>query len=448
MKTKTYKFSRDGIINMPAPERDWILYPDNGQGAQKYLYVRVTRNGARSFMVDKNSVERGRVRITLGPAGTDAMTAVQAREQARIALGLMEEGYTPDKIKDRLQRAEDRIPEGAVTLNQVLEKYLAERKHKLAARTVADYRKLVKVYLSDWQHRPIEAIDEAAVTAKFTSINSPSRANYAFRLVRALFNYARSIKDDNGAAIVEGNPVEVLSQRRIWHDDKQRREVIELAGLPAWWKAVNALGTSKVERTDTGRFAEGTASANDNGETVSDFLIFLLLTGLRRNEAATLKWENVDLAAKMFTVPMTKNRIPHTLPLSDYLYSMLKRRHAAALKQPENSHERAYVFAGGVGPLAEPKKQIAKVVAGAGVAFSSHTLRRTFASIAESLDIPYLALKRLLNHKAQDVTGKHYTVIGVERLRKPMQQITDFILRAAKARKSAPVVKLPQSKAA
>lgn len=29
-------------------------------------------------------------------------------------------------------------------------------------------------------------------------------------------------------------------------------------------------------------------------------------------------------------------------------------------------------------------------------------------------DIPFLALKRLLNHKTQDVTGKHYTVIGVD----------------------------------
>jgi hypothetical protein len=52
---------------------------------------------------------------------------------------------------------------------------------------------------------------------------------------------------------------------------------------------------------------------------------------------------------------------------------------------------------------------------------------------------PYLALKRLLNHKALDVTGKHYTVIGVERLRDPMQRITDFILRAAGERESATV---------
>lgn len=167
------------------------------------------------------------------------------------------------------------------------------------------------------------------------------------------------------------------------------------------------------------------------------------MTGLRKNEAATLRWETVDMAAKMFTIPVTKNRVPHILPLSDFLFSMLKRRHAAMLKDREENPKRAeYVFSGETGPLGEPKKQITKVVVASGVQFSAHTLRRTFASIAESLDIPYLALKRLLNHKAQDVTGKHYTVIGVERLRKPMQRITDYILRAAKVRKTAVVVKL------
>jgi integrase len=224
----------------------------------------------------------------------------------------------------------------------------------------------------------------------------------------------------------------VLSQRRVWHEDKQRREVIELAALKPWWKAVKILSTDATK---------------DNADTVRDWLVFLLLTGLRRNEAATLKWANVDLQSKMFTVPMTKNREPHTLPLSDFLYRMLKRRHATMLKE-ENQRLREYVFPGDIGALAEPKKLIAKVVKASGVHFSAHTLRRTFASIAESLDIPYLALKRLLNHKAQDVTGKHYTVIGVERLRKPMQRISDFILKAAGERKGASVVELKQRRAA
>jgi integrase len=444
MKGKRFKFSKAGILAMPLPSSgNQVLYPDPEQA---FHFVRVTAGGSRSFVCDKNT-KRGRIRITLGPAGTDALTAVRSREQAQIVLGMIAEGLGADQIKDRLARVDDRIPVGAVTLEQVLELYLAERKHKLSVRTVSDYRALMSTHLSDWRHRPMEAIDASAVTAKFTSIDSPSRANYAFRLVRALFNYAKSIKDDDDKPIVQSNPVEVLSQRRIWHDQAPKREVISLSGLPAWWKTVSALATPIGTRhTEAGHFAKGTSSANSNGETVRDFLQFLILTGLRRNEAATLKWEDTDLPDKKFTVAGTiaKNKEAHVLPLSDFLYSLLKRRHAVMLKEREahlgdaaHLKRAAYVFSGEKGSLAEPKKQIAKVVTASGVHFSSHTLRRTFATAAEQLDIPYLALKRLLNHKAQDVTGRSYTVIGVERLREPMQKITNFILREAKVKTRA-----------
>ncbi len=49
--------------------------------------------------------------------------------------------------------------------------------------------------------------------------------------------------------------------------------------------------------------------------------------------------------------------------------------------------------------------------------FSLHDLRRTFITVAESLDIPAYALKRLLNHRADgDVTGG-YIVMNADRLR-------------------------------
>ncbi len=434
---KDVRFTKNGIAALPLPASgNQVLYPDP---EQPHHFVRVTTGGARSFVVDKNT-KRGRIRITLGTAGTDFLTTAQSRDQARIALGLIAEGHTADQIRTRLDRSQDRIPSGAMTLNDVLEQYLIERRHKLAERTRRDYLSLMDTYLAAWKNTPLEAIDEAAIVAKFTAINSPSRANYSFRLVRLLFNYAKSIRDDEGKPIVAINPVAVLSQRRVWHTEKPRREVIDLAALKPWWAAVQQLEPGEAERTGDGRFAEGSAALNSNADAVRDFLVFLLLTGLRRNEAATLKWQDVDLHSKMFTVSVqTKNHEAHSLPLSDYLYSMLTRRHA----DPQRT---AYVFAGENGPLGEPKKQIAKVVAASGVAFSSHTLRRTFASIAESLDIPYLALKRLLNHKAQDVTGKHYTVIGVERLRDPMQRITDFILRAAGERETAGVAEIKQNR--
>ncbi|MBN8521499.1 MAG: integrase, partial [Alphaproteobacteria bacterium] len=53
--------------------------------------------------------------------------------------------------------------------------------------------------------------------------------------------------------------------------------------------------------------------------------------------------------------------------------------------------------------------------------------RRTFITIAESLEISAYALKRLINHRVTDVTGG-YIIVDVERLRSPVQKIEAFIL--------------------
>lgn len=79
------------------------------------------------------------------------------------------------------------------------------------------------------------------------------------------------------------------------------------------------------------------------------------------------------------------------------------------------------------GYLIDPRTAVARVSELSGVPFTLLDLRRTFITIAESLDIPAYALKRLLNHKDEgDVTAR-YIVSDVGRLREPMQRIITFI---------------------
>ena len=93
------------------------------------------------------------------------------------------------------------------------------------------------------------------------------------------------------------------------------------------------------------------------------------------------------------------------------------------------------------GPLTDPRAWIDKVADQSGVPFTLHDLRRTFTTVAESLDIPMYTLKRLLNHKMDkaDVTAG-YIVSDVERLRGPMRQISEYLLRQAKGEHGAAVV--------
>jgi integrase len=80
----------------------------------------------------------------------------------------------------------------------------------------------------------------------------------------------------------------------------------------------------------------------------------------------------------------------------------------------------------------DPKKQVAKVRKISKVYFNIHDLRRTFITIAESLDTPAYALKQLINHKdARDVTAG-YIIMDIERLRKPMNEISNYILEQVK----------------
>lgn len=78
--------------------------------------------------------------------------------------------------------------------------------------------------------------------------------------------------------------------------------------------------------------------------------------------------------------------------------------------------------------------------------FTLHDLRRTFITIAESLDIPADALKRLLNHKMSNDVTAGYIINDVERLRAPMQKISDYILKTVGAIPTAEIVAIKTSK--
>ena len=98
-------------------------------------------------------------------------------------------------------------------------------------------------------------------------------------------------------------------------------------------------------------------------------------------------------------------------------------------RQQTTNSEYVFPGSGKGGYIVEPRKQMAKVTEASGVNFTIHDLRRTFITIAESLDISAYAVKRLVNHKMNNDVTAGYIISDVERLRKPMQLITDNLLK-------------------
>jgi integrase len=320
---------------------------------------------------------------------------------------------------DRLDHARE------VTLEDAFKQFKRARSN-LKPSTVRHYEGFVKLAFASWKARALVKITKDQVAERHRALtreHGPCYADGAMRFLRSVMNFASwAYESPEGTPLLPENPVSRLSRTRAWNGAKRRTTVVKPTQLKAWFEAVGALQ----------RLPEDPEVLDTQSALVADYLVLLILTGLRRTEAAQLKWVNVDLEGKTLTVRDTKNRDDHTLPLSDYLHELLERRRKVS--------EGEFVFpgTGESGCLTEPRPQMAKVTKASGVAFTLHDLRRTFATVAESLDIPAYALKRLLNHRSQDVTFG-YVIVDVDRLRKPMQSITDYMLKWAGIRGSATV---------
>ncbi|MDN3517052.1 tyrosine-type recombinase/integrase [Aquisalimonas lutea] len=364
---------------------------------------------AKSYIVqgDVRGQNRNR-RITLGPV--DAFEVDEAREKARALLTKMRRGEDPVE-EERLRKAAD------ITLSEVLEHYLRHNR-RLGQRTRGEYRRLVETHFSAWLNKPAREISRDDVLKRHAQIaegikarartreaTGGTTANYAVRVLRTLFNWALSQELGN----LQTNPAKLHA--KAWYPARRRQRVLSADELPGFWRAVRDL-PSPVHAA---------------------YLELVLFTGLRASEAATLTWQQVNytnkprghLPAYSLYLPEsgTKAHRALTLPLSDHLVDLFVRLRALGLEED-------WCFASPTskkGYLQEPRNSLIAACRAAGITehVRPHDLRRTYCTVAESSDIPHYALKALMNHALTDVTGQHYLVMDVERLRAPMQRVTD-----------------------
>lgn len=401
------KITKTAVDKLPFSEKGQVFYRDKeltGFG----LYV---GKKSKTFYAEKR-ISRKTVRVTLGTFGQ--LSAEQARKMALEALAKMTAGTNPlDEKKSQAVKK--------VTLKQAFLDFKEARKG-LKPKTLYDYERLIEVAFKNWHKKPMVEITKDMVERKHRKLGEErgeAYSNLSMRFLRALFNFSiGKYENSQGHALIQENPVRRLSQTRAWYKTKRRQTVIKEHELPAWYTAVLDLAN----------------------KTLRDYLLFLLFTGLRRQEAATLKWEQVDLKSKTVTIVDTKNHKPLTLPLSGFLLDLLSKRSKTAIND--------FVFPGNgeAGHIIEPKQALKNVSSESGVSFTIHDLRRTFITVAESLDIPHYAVKRLVNHQMSGDVTAGYIVTNVDRLRSPMQKITDHFLKLAGVQENGKVIPLSMLK--
>lgn len=382
------KITKTTVDALPFVERGQATYIDAGlPGFGVYV-----GRGSKTYFVQRDL--RGRtVKLIIGKHGV--FTAEEARHEARLLLNRMARGEDPRKTKRRELSLQ-------LTLRQAWEEFRAARSFR--GHTVEDYRRAIERYLTHWLDKPLAEITGAMVVEEHVKQSvkySASKASRTLRVFRAVYNFAMIVHEE-----LPPNPTGRLSKLRMWHRDQRRRTYIKSGDLPAWYAAVMML-------------------ANDSAR---DYLRLILFTGMRRSEAMRLRWEDVDFEGRILTIPTTKNGDPLVLPLSSFLHEMLKAR-----RQRFPDDEWVFFSVGARGHLREPKKWVYKVAEASGIKFGLHDLRRTFITIAESLDISSYTLKRLLNHReGRDVT-EGYIILDIERLRRPMERISGYLLSACNA---------------
>lgn len=378
-----------------------LIFRDTKQSG---LGLKITPKGIKTFFVEGWVNGRSR-RKKIGRS--PEVSIEQARKDAKGFMGDFSRGI--DKVADTKAKKNAEI-----TLEQLFNDYLSDRK-KLKEGTIKDYKRILNEGLKDWQDKQISSITKQDVSEKHKKLskNSQARADNTMRVLRALFNYAmEEYEIKPGQPLIIQNPALILTAKKTWNNVNRKNTYIKDDQLSAWFDSVLNLQPLKNSFIN---------------EVVSDYFLFLIFSGFRETEGKQLEWKNIDFKKKTFRATDTKNGTDQLLPMSDFLESIFKRR----FKKKDGSR---YVFPNKDGePLKDMRAWYRHVSKESGVDFTLHDLRRTFATIAESLDISHYAIKRLVNHRADksDVT-EGYIQIGAERLRKPMQQITDFILLSGK----------------
>ncbi len=390
-----FTFTKTAIEQLPIPDTNRVTYHD-----AKFpgLQLRVSCKGSKTFGLRTN-LHGKTIRVTLGTF--PKLQVEGARKHAKKRLSIVADGKNPNALK-KADAAR------SVTLYECLKEYLNSRT-SLKDTTASSYQSILEKHVNDWLDKPLLEIKRDDIEQKHKQIGKSSQtsANKVMRILRALFEYAHGkYEDEDGNPIILHNPVKRLSHSRAWFKEARRTSHVKTVDLKPWYRAVNS-APDWLEASDP--------------KLIGDYLKLVLFTGLRRREAASLKWKWIDFKQRTLEIPETKNGYPHALPLSDYLYELL-------LSRKDNGSEFVFPGTGREGYFSEPKRSVENIRKKSEIHFTIHDLRRTFITIAESLGIRDYTLKRLLNHRSGGDVTDGYIMSDVERLRKPMQQISEYIV--------------------
>jgi len=361
-------------------EREYILWDESLPG----FGLRVFPSGKRSYCIQYRSGGRTR-RMALGLHGV--LTPAQARQRAQELLSDAKLGADPSVRR----RAARRSP----TIAELAAKYLAEyAEPRLKPTSVRQFRKILRLHiLPNIGSLRVGEITQGDAERLHTSLmKTPFMANRTLALLQAMFTLAERWEMRPRSS----NPCTTV--RRF---PEPRRERFLTDG----------------EFTRLGKALREIEESNPNRSGAVAAIRLMILTGARRNEILTLKWDYIDWKYRELRLPDSKTG-PKTIVLS-----------AAALLVLEGLQKRQ-VDAEWVIPGKKPCSHLADIMrpwqeirAAAGIEdVRLHDLRHSYASAGARAGLSLPVIGALLG-QSQVGTTERYSHLA----RDPIHAANDMI---------------------
>jgi integrase len=354
------KLTKSAIDALPVPETDVVHWDNSLPG----FGVKVTPKGRKVFIVLYRTGGAGSKlrKYTIGTYGN--VTLHQARIAAQKVFAAKLEGRDPAAEKREANRrvVTDRV-------DDLLETFIAQRLSQ--NRSAGEISRLLRREIGrSWSGRSIHQISKLDVIEVVSAIEqrgAPAAANKALKSIKIFLSWCV------GRAVLDQSPAE---------------------GVPLPTKEIPR--DRVLEDRELGCII---LAARHISKPFGGIAELLALTGQRREEVARMRWEELDLVQRIWTIPKsrTKNAKAHIVRLSNQSLAVLK-------AFPERG---PYVFSQlGLKPFQEfsrAKRELDRLSAVTG--WRLHDLRRTCVSAMARLGIAPHVADKILNHQSGTISG-------------------------------------------
>lgn len=338
--------------------------------------VRVGKSSA-SYIVMYRNVYGKQKKITI--AKTTQIAPAQARDEAKKILALVVQGKDPasDKIEKRKE----------MTVADLADKFLTDRKPRIKASSFAVY------------------------SASVRSQILPAFGNRFIKELRRA-DVQKFYNDMVGGAYMDrrGYPVDHKFVAAANHARKTLCSMYEFAIRNDWADMnpairLDTISTAKrmvfLDEKGFVKFGNILQIKHEREETVRSIFILLALTGCRRSEITTLKWEYVDFDNQAFRFPDTKTGAQNRP------FGSAAKRYLLALKEKSGDPTEGFLFKPAV-TAKMPAYFATHVKPEIGITgFCLHALRHSFASMAAALGYSDNIIAGLLGHHINTITNRY-----------------------------------------